>query len=165
MKIKLIFPDLGPFPLVYRRTIPVLAPAVLAALTPPDFEIDFTDERLNLVEPEEECDLVAISVMTPQAQRAYELARHYRKRGIPVVLGGVHVSLLPEEAQARPRPSSSGRPRRSGPPCWRIFGRADCKKSTAASLRRRTFPFPGGTSSTGVSISRFTRSWRPEAVR
>ena len=101
MKIKLIFPDLGPFPLVYRRTIPVLAPAVLAALTPPDFEIDFTDERLNLVEPEEECDLVAISVMTPQAQRAYELARHYRKRGIPVVLGGVHVSLLPEEAQGQ----------------------------------------------------------------
>lgn len=101
MKLKIIFPDLGHFPLVYRRTIPVLAPAVLAALTPPDIEISFTDERLNPVDLDEDCDLVAISVMTPQAGRAYALSRHYRQRGIPVVLGGIHISLLPREAEGR----------------------------------------------------------------
>ncbi len=99
MKLKLIFPDLGHFPLVYRRYIPVLGPAILAGLTPPDVEVSFTDERLTTVDIQEDCDLVAISVMTPQAGRAYELSRLYREKGIPVVLGGVHVSLLPEEAQ------------------------------------------------------------------
>jgi radical SAM superfamily enzyme YgiQ (UPF0313 family) len=101
LKLKIIFPDLGHFPLVYRRTIPVLAPAVLAALTPPDIEISFTDERLVPVDLDEDCDLVALSVMTPQAGRAYELARHYRQKGVPVVLGGIHVSLLPQEAAGR----------------------------------------------------------------
>jgi hypothetical protein len=61
LKLKIIFPDLGHFPLVYRRTIPVLAPAVLAALTPADIEISFTDERLQPVDVDEACDLVAIS--------------------------------------------------------------------------------------------------------
>jgi radical SAM superfamily enzyme YgiQ (UPF0313 family) len=99
VKLKLIFPDLGHFPLVYRRYIPVLGPAILAGLTPPEVEVSFTDERLNNVDIQEDCDLAAISVMTPQAGRAYELSRLYRDKGIPVVLGGVHVSLLPEEAQ------------------------------------------------------------------
>jgi radical SAM superfamily enzyme YgiQ (UPF0313 family) len=101
LKLKIIYPDLGHFPLVYRRTLPVLAPAVLAALTPPDIEISFTDERLHPVQTDEPCDLVAISVMTSQAGRAYELAQCYREKGIPVVLGGVHISLLPQEAETR----------------------------------------------------------------
>jgi radical SAM superfamily enzyme YgiQ (UPF0313 family) len=99
LRLKLIFPDLGHFPLLYRRYIPVMSPAIIAGLTPPDVEVSFTDERVRPVDTEEDCDLVAISVKTPQASRAYALADEFRARGIPVVLGGVHVSMMPEEAR------------------------------------------------------------------
>lgn len=98
MKVKLVYPDLGHFPLLYRRFIPVLGPAILAALTPRDVDLCFSDDRVEAVDVAEDADLVGISVMTPQANRAYELADAYRARGIPVVLGGVHASLMPEEA-------------------------------------------------------------------
>jgi len=98
MKIHLIYPDWGHFPLIYRRYIPVMGPAIVAALTPPDVEIVYTDERLSSVDFDMECDLVAISMMTSQANRAYEISRTYREKGVPVVLGGVHVSLMPEDA-------------------------------------------------------------------
>lgn len=99
MKIHLIYPDWGHFPLIYRRYIPVMGPAIVASLTPGDIDIVFTDERLEPVDFEMPCDLVAISMMTSQANRAYEISRRYREKGIPVVLGGVHTSLMPEEAQ------------------------------------------------------------------
>jgi radical SAM superfamily enzyme YgiQ (UPF0313 family) len=56
------------------------------------------EEELETIDLEDECDLVGISCMTSNATRAYELAREYRKRGRAVVLGGVHPTLLPEEA-------------------------------------------------------------------
>jgi len=98
LRIKLIYPDWGHFPLIYRRYIRTMGPAIVAALTPPDIEISFTDERLDPVDIDGDYDLVAISAMTSQANRAYELADTFRKRGIPVVMGGVHTSLMPEEA-------------------------------------------------------------------
>lgn len=98
MKIHLIYPDWGHFPLIYRRYIPVMGPAIVASLTPKEIEVVFTDERLGSVDFDAPCDLVAISMMTSQANRAYEISRIYREKGIPVVLGGVHTSLMPEEA-------------------------------------------------------------------
>lgn len=98
MRIHLIYPDWGHFPLIYRRYIPVMGPAIVAALTPKDIEVIFTDERLHSIDFDLECDLVAISMMTSQANRAYEISRIFRDKGIPVVLGGVHASLMPEEA-------------------------------------------------------------------
>lgn len=98
MKIKFIYPEWGHFPLIYRRYIPVMGPAILSALTPPDIEISFTDERLESVDISEDYDLIAISMMTCQANRAYELSSIFRNKGIPVVLGGVHASLMPEDA-------------------------------------------------------------------
>ncbi len=99
MRLHLIYPDWGHFPLIYRRYIPVMGPALVAALTPPDIEVVFTDERLDPVDFDMPCDLVAISMMTSQADRAYEIAGIYRQKGVPVVLGGVHVSLMPEDAK------------------------------------------------------------------
>jgi radical SAM superfamily enzyme YgiQ (UPF0313 family) len=72
--------------------------AVLASLTPPEHEIVLYDEKLEPIDFEHETDLVAITVDTFAAKRAYEIAYHFRKRGIPVVLGGYHPSLLPDEA-------------------------------------------------------------------
>jgi radical SAM superfamily enzyme YgiQ (UPF0313 family) len=100
LKLKLIYPEWGHFPLLYRRFIPVLGPASIAALTPSEWEIEFVDERIEELKIKKDADLIGISVMTPQAQRAYEISDKYRVVGVPVILGGVHISLSPEDALA-----------------------------------------------------------------
>jgi radical SAM superfamily enzyme YgiQ (UPF0313 family) len=71
--------------------------AYLAALTPPDWDMRIIDE---IQEPLtfEDADLVAITSMTPTAPRAYAISEEYRKRGVKTVMGGIHASMLPEEA-------------------------------------------------------------------
>jgi radical SAM superfamily enzyme YgiQ (UPF0313 family) len=77
--------------------------AVLAALTPPEWEITVFDENIlvrdygALPHP----DLVGITAFTSQANRAYEVAAEFRRRSVPVVMGGIHVTMCPEEAAAR----------------------------------------------------------------
>ncbi|MEW5958272.1 MAG: radical SAM protein [Chloroflexota bacterium] len=72
----------------------------LAALVPPDIpaELTLVDEGIQDIDPETPADLVGISAITGSAPRAYELADRFRQRGLPVVLGGVHPTLLPNEA-------------------------------------------------------------------
>jgi radical SAM superfamily enzyme YgiQ (UPF0313 family) len=72
----------------------------LAALVPPDLPTELTliDEGIAEIDPDLDADLVGISAITGSAPRAYELADHFRQRGVPVVLGGVHPTLLPDEA-------------------------------------------------------------------
>ncbi len=94
----MIFPAFEGTPLAYRAFIPPLGLLTLAAMTPPDYEVRFVDERVDTVDLDAEADVVAVSAMTPQAARAYEIADRFRARNIPVVLGGPHPSLLPEEA-------------------------------------------------------------------
>jgi len=73
--------------------------SILAALTPPDVDITFFDERIEPLPLNDTPDLVALTVETYTARRAYQIAVHYRQQGIPVVMGGYHPSLLPEEAR------------------------------------------------------------------
>lgn len=77
-----------------------LSLTTLAALTGDDPEIEYrlVDESVDQVPLDYPADLVGISVLTGTALRAYALADHFRGRGIPVVLGGVHTTILPEEA-------------------------------------------------------------------
>lgn len=75
-----------------------LALPTLAALTPPDVEVILTDENVEPIDFEEKVDLVGITGMTCVIPRSYEIADEFRKRGVPVVMGGIHVSMLPEEA-------------------------------------------------------------------
>src|ERR671920_1385931 len=72
----------------------------LAALVPEelDAEVVVVDEGIHDIDWDAETDLVGISVITGTAPRSYELADHFRKRGVPVVLGGVHPTLVPHEA-------------------------------------------------------------------
>lgn len=72
----------------------------LAALAPAELEIAFQliDEGIDDIPLDLTADLIGLTVITGTAPRAYELARHFRGRGIPVVLGGPHVTLLPAEA-------------------------------------------------------------------
>jgi radical SAM superfamily enzyme YgiQ (UPF0313 family) len=72
--------------------------AILADLTPPDVEVVLFDERVEPIPYDEQTDLVAITVETFTARRAYQIAGHYRERGIPVVMGGYHPTFVPDEA-------------------------------------------------------------------
>lgn len=74
-----------------------LPAATLAGLTPKDIEVRFYDDRMESIPFDEPTDLVAISVETYTAKRAYQIATEYRKRGVPVVMGGFHASLCPDE--------------------------------------------------------------------
>ncbi len=73
---------------------------VLAGLTPEDVEVVLYDDRMEVIPYDEPTDLVAITVESYTARRAYEIAAEYRQRGVKVIMGGMHVSLLPEEAMA-----------------------------------------------------------------
>lgn len=83
-----------------KSIFPPLNLITVAALTPPEHEVVILDESLTTIDFDEKYDLVGISVMTALAPRAYEIADAFRSRGIPVVLGGMHPSTLPEEAKA-----------------------------------------------------------------
>ena len=79
--------------------MPKLAPMVLAALTPPQHEFIYLDEEIEEIDFNRTgVDLVALTAMTAQADRAYEIADEFRKRGIKTVIGGIHASVLPDEA-------------------------------------------------------------------
>jgi radical SAM superfamily enzyme YgiQ (UPF0313 family) len=71
--------------------------AVIAGLTPPEVEVAFHDDRMEPIPFDEPSDLVAIAVETYTAKRAYQIASEYRRRGVPVVMGGFHATLCPEE--------------------------------------------------------------------
>jgi radical SAM superfamily enzyme YgiQ (UPF0313 family) len=75
----------------------VLGLLTVAALSPEDASVRIVDEQHETV-PEEHFDLVGITAMTALAPRAYELCDRFRAAGIPVVMGGFHASLNPEEA-------------------------------------------------------------------
>jgi radical SAM superfamily enzyme YgiQ (UPF0313 family) len=70
---------------------------VIAALTPNDWEVEILDENFSPFSYRE-ADLVGLTAFTSSATRAYELSDTYWKRSIPTVLGGIHASMLPEEA-------------------------------------------------------------------
>ena len=97
MKIELISPAVEE-----NAPIPNLALPILAALTPPDVKISFTDDLLTPIDLEKglkEVDLVGITVLTKTALRTYRIADAYRKKGALVVLGGIHPTALPHEAK------------------------------------------------------------------
>ncbi len=77
-----------------------LAIGVLSALTPPGIGRVFHDDRLEPIPYDRPTDLVGISVETYTARRAYQIADRYRAAGVPVVLGGFHPTLCPDEAAA-----------------------------------------------------------------
>lgn len=77
-------------------TIPPLSLAYIAARTPPDWEVKIADENFKQISFED-ADLVGITAFTSSINRAYKIARNYRDKGIKVVIGGIHASMLPDE--------------------------------------------------------------------
>jgi radical SAM superfamily enzyme YgiQ (UPF0313 family) len=77
--------------------------AALGALTPREWEITIFDENIRVPDygPLPRPDLVGVTAFTSQANRAYEVAGAFRSRDVPVVMGGIHATMRPEEAVAR----------------------------------------------------------------
>ena len=78
--------------------LPSLGLLRVATLTPPSWQVDIVDEKIEPLNMDRGADLVGITAMTVTAGRAYELADHFRRGGARVILGGMHPSCLPEEA-------------------------------------------------------------------
>lgn len=102
MRLTLVQPAIGHRigePYIRSWQMEPLPIATLAGLTPQDVALRFFDDRMEPVAYDEPTDAVAIPVETYTARRAYQIASEYRRRGVPVVLGGFHPSLMPDEAQ------------------------------------------------------------------
>ena len=101
MKLTLIKPNIGRLEhslYVDEGRMEPLQLGVLGGLTPPDIDVVLHDDRCESIPYDDPTDLVAITVETFTARRAYEIADAFRARGLPVVLGGMHPTLLPQEA-------------------------------------------------------------------
>jgi radical SAM superfamily enzyme YgiQ (UPF0313 family) len=105
MDIRLIYPSGRRFdcgaPLKKQaraHRYPGMGLTMVAALTPPGRAISIVDDEREPIDYDRPTDLVGISILTPNARRGYQIAREYRKRGVPVVLGGIHATACPEEA-------------------------------------------------------------------
>ncbi len=102
MRITFIKPNIGRLEhslYVDEGRMEPLQLGVLAGLTPPDVECVLYDDRIEAIPYDEPTDLVAITVEIYTARRAYEIAAEYRLRGVPVILGGFHPTLVPDECR------------------------------------------------------------------
>ena len=95
----MVYPATHKLGWVRRFQLPSLSLKQVAAATPPEWEVLLADEVHEDIPFDGSFDLVGITAMTHQAVRAYEIADRFRQRGVPVVLGGIHPTVLPEEAR------------------------------------------------------------------
>lgn len=105
MKVKMVLPALTEALSPYFRAIkyslfPPLGLATLAGYLDDCDEVEIVDEHVESLSLDDQPDIVAIEVYITAARRAYEIADHYRRRGVHVCLGGLHVTSLPDEAAA-----------------------------------------------------------------
>jgi radical SAM superfamily enzyme YgiQ (UPF0313 family) len=99
MKILLISPVRDPHKFTNKGIlIPQLALFILQGLTPKKHEVKLIEEEYMELDMDEACDVVAISCLTSNAYRGYRIADAFREKGKIVVMGGIHPSLLPDEA-------------------------------------------------------------------
>src|SRR5260370_10998695 len=103
MRLTLVHPCIGRRrgqPYIRTWQMEPLAPATIAGLIPKGsgIEVRFYDDRTERIPYDEPTDLVAMSVETYTAKRSYQIASEFRRRGIPVVMGGFHPTLMPDEA-------------------------------------------------------------------
>jgi radical SAM superfamily enzyme YgiQ (UPF0313 family) len=98
MKLLLISPRSSDKRAPVGFKIPQVALQIIAALTPEDIKVSMVDEHISDIDFSKDYDLVGISIMTATAKRGYHLARIFKEKGSKVVFGGIHASVMPEEA-------------------------------------------------------------------
>ena len=100
MRIKIIYPKWRKIERQTQFHLPPHGPVVFAASLPPYADVEFMDENGDQLDLEDSPDIVALSVMlAAQVPRGIEIADHYRRRGIPVIAGGISASLHSDEFQ------------------------------------------------------------------
>jgi radical SAM superfamily enzyme YgiQ (UPF0313 family) len=113
MKIKLIYPkfekfletypELGEFPAIAAtwafRMPPAMGIPIMAGLTPSQHSWHVQDQNIEEIDFNDDSDLIAISYFTPQSGYAYELGDEFMKRGKTVIMGGMHPSMIPDDAK------------------------------------------------------------------
>ncbi len=118
----------------------------LAALIPEELgaAVQVFDEGIRDIDLDVKADLIGISAITGSSTRAYELADHFRSRGIPVVLGGVHPTLLPDEAQQHADSVVVGYAEQTWPELLRDFklGKLRQRYTQGPNLSLSGLPFP-----------------------
>jgi radical SAM superfamily enzyme YgiQ (UPF0313 family) len=152
MKVALISPK-GPLYRhrggIFKRNLRYapLTLTTLAALVPPELNLHLQvyDEGVEDIDADHlEADLVGMTVITGSAKRAYELADRFRSRGIPVVLGGPHITLIPDDAQPHADALVVGYAEDTWPELLRDFaaGRMQPRYVQAPNLSLANRPFP-----------------------
>ena len=150
MKVALVSPK-GPLYRsrggIFRKSLRYqpLTLTTLAALAPPELNIEFAlyDEGAGDAPLDIDADLIGLTVITGSAGRAYELAAAYRARGRTVVLGGPHVTLLPQEAQAHADAICVGYAEESWPQLLRDYaaGRMQPRYNQGPNFQLTNLPF------------------------
>ena len=144
MQVTFIKPTLGRLgdgaPFVDEARMEPLQLGVLAGLTPPGVDVELLDDRVDAIDYDEPTDLVAITVESFTARRAYEIAAEYRARGVPVVMGGMHATLIPDEVAEHADAVFTG----DAETLWGRGRRRRPRRAPASPLRRTGRGAPGG---------------------
>jgi radical SAM superfamily enzyme YgiQ (UPF0313 family) len=140
MKVKMILPALAEAESPFWRPIkyslfPPLGLATLAAYLSPDDEIDLQDQHVETLNLNDIPDLVIIQVYITNAYRAYQIADHYKQQGAYVILGGLHVTSLPNEAAPHADTIFLGPGEATFPQFLIDFKRGEAKKVYSSSVR------------------------------
>jgi radical SAM superfamily enzyme YgiQ (UPF0313 family) len=99
-RLLLIYPATHKLGWVKYFQLPSLSLQLVAAVTPTNWDVTLVDESQDPVPNGRDFDLVGITAMTHQATRAYEIADQFKSEGVPVIMGGMHPTVMPEEALA-----------------------------------------------------------------
>lgn len=103
MKILLVYPSLidetGQVIRYRKAYTPPLSLGIMAGLTPESHQVHVVNDMVEDIDFGVQYDLVALTAMTTQAPRAYQIAQRFRNQGVKVIIGGIHASMLPDEAK------------------------------------------------------------------
>ena len=111
--------------------------AILAGLTPPDVELDLFDERIEPIPEDHDTDLLALTVETFTARRAYQIATHFRERDIPVVMEATIPASCPKRRWCMRTRLSSETRKKSGKRSFETLSREGYSASTGSRTSRR----------------------------
>jgi len=142
-KLLLVAPRWGKEIMKNHFQFPPLGLAMVAAVTPPDFEVKIVDENVEALDLSQPADIVGFTAMTCQVNRAYELCGIFRQRGITTVMGGPHPSLLPAESRQHADSVLIGEAEETWPEMLRDFQSGNLKPMYKAGLVDiKSLPFP-----------------------